>query len=76
MPKWKPAESANGMKVKQEFEFSVGNKVSGCQENQALGPPLGVRGTSMPKWKPAESADGMKVKQEFEFSVGNKVSVC
>lgn len=30
MPKWKPAESANGMKVKQEFEFSVGNKVSGC----------------------------------------------
>ena len=30
MPKWKLAESANGMKVKLEFAFSVGNKVSGC----------------------------------------------
>jgi TonB family protein len=25
MPKWKPAENAKGRKVKQEFEFSVGN---------------------------------------------------
>ena len=25
MPKWKPAENSNGTKVKQEFEFSVGN---------------------------------------------------
>lgn len=29
MPKWKPAENSNGIKVKQEFEFSVGNIV-GC----------------------------------------------
>lgn len=25
MPKWKPAEDSKGMKVKQDFEFSVGN---------------------------------------------------
>ena len=29
MPKWKPAENFNGIKVKQKFEFSVGNIV-GC----------------------------------------------
>lgn len=29
MPKWIPAEDSNGVKVKQEFEFSVGNNV-GC----------------------------------------------
>jgi len=29
MPKWKPAEDGNGMKVKQEFEFIIGNQV-GC----------------------------------------------
>lgn len=28
MPKWKPAENSKGVKVKQEFEFGVGN--SGC----------------------------------------------
>jgi TonB family protein len=28
MPKWKPAENSKGIKVKQEFEFSVGN--GGC----------------------------------------------
>jgi TonB family protein len=28
MPKWKPAENSKGFKVKQEFEFSVGN--DGC----------------------------------------------
>ena len=28
MPKWKPAENANGLKMKQEFEFSVG--IPGC----------------------------------------------
>ena len=28
MPKWKPAENAKGIKVKQEFEFIVGN--GGC----------------------------------------------
>lgn len=28
MPKWKPAENAHGVKVKQDFEFSVGN--TGC----------------------------------------------
>lgn len=28
MPKWKPAENAKGIKVKQEFEFIVGN--AGC----------------------------------------------
>ena len=28
MPKWKPAKNSKGKKVKQEFEFSVGN--SGC----------------------------------------------
>ena len=28
MPKWKPAENSNGIKVKQEFQFSFGNK--GC----------------------------------------------
>lgn len=28
MPKWKPAEDSKGRKVKQEFEFTVGN--SGC----------------------------------------------
>lgn len=27
MPKWRPAENANGIKVKQEFEFSIGG---GC----------------------------------------------
>ena len=25
MPKWRPAEDSKGVKVKQEFEFSVGN---------------------------------------------------
>jgi TonB family protein len=25
MPKWRAAEDSNGIKVKQEFEFSVGN---------------------------------------------------
>jgi TonB family protein len=29
MPKWKPAEDSKGMKVKQEFEFSVG-AATGC----------------------------------------------
>ena len=29
MPKWKPAENAQGIKVKQEFEFRVGNSF-GC----------------------------------------------
>lgn len=29
MPKWKPAENGNGVKVRQEFEFSVGNMI-GC----------------------------------------------
>ena len=29
MPKWKPAENSKGIKVKQEFEFSVGAS-SGC----------------------------------------------
>ena len=29
MPKWKPAETAKGVKVKQEFQFSVNNN-SGC----------------------------------------------
>jgi len=29
MPKWKPAENSDGIKVKQEFEFSVGN-CGGC----------------------------------------------
>ena len=29
MPKWKPAENSNGIKVKQEFIFTVGNIV-GC----------------------------------------------
>ena len=28
MPKWKPAENSNGIKVKQEFLFSFGNQ--GC----------------------------------------------
>lgn len=28
MPKWKPAEYANGLKVKQEFAFTVGNHKS------------------------------------------------
>ena len=28
MPKWKPAENAQGIKVKQDFEFSIGN--GGC----------------------------------------------
>jgi TonB family protein len=28
MPKWKPAQNSKGVKVKQEFEFSVGN--GGC----------------------------------------------
>ena len=28
MPKWKPAMDANGVKVRQEFEFTVGNE--GC----------------------------------------------
>lgn len=28
MPKWKPAENSNGIKVKQDFEFTVGN--DGC----------------------------------------------
>jgi len=30
MPKWKPAENSKGVKVKQEFEFSVGNQKGGC----------------------------------------------
>jgi len=30
MPKWKPAENAQGIKVKQEFVFSVGSPMSGC----------------------------------------------
>lgn len=29
MPKWKPAEDSNGLKVKQDFEFSIGN-FDGC----------------------------------------------
>jgi TonB family protein len=29
MPKWRPAEDSNGMKVEQEFEFTVGNS-GGC----------------------------------------------
>jgi TonB family protein len=29
MPKWKPAQQANGINVKQEFELSVGNN-GGC----------------------------------------------
>jgi TonB family protein len=29
MPKWRPAEDSNGMRVGQEFEFTVGNN-SGC----------------------------------------------
>ena len=29
MPRWKPAEGANGIKIKQKFEFSVGNLL-GC----------------------------------------------
>ena len=28
MPKWKPAEDSKGIKVKQEFEFRIGN--TGC----------------------------------------------
>ena len=28
MPKWKPAKNSKGIKVKQIFEFSVGNR--GC----------------------------------------------
>ena len=28
MPKWKPAENAMGIKVKQDFQFTVGN--GGC----------------------------------------------
>ena len=30
MPKWKPAEDSNGKRVKQEFEFSIGNGGGGC----------------------------------------------
>ncbi len=30
MPQWKPAENAQGTKVKQEFELIVGNNVGGC----------------------------------------------
>ena len=30
MPKWKPAETADGTKVKQAFEFSVNNNTNGC----------------------------------------------
>lgn len=29
MPKWKPAENSKGIKVKQDFEFSIGN-IIGC----------------------------------------------
>jgi len=29
MPRWKPAENSKGIKVKQEFEFIVGNG-DGC----------------------------------------------
>jgi TonB family protein len=28
MPQWKPAENSKGVKVKQDFEFSIGNE--GC----------------------------------------------
>lgn len=30
MPKWKPAQNANGKRVKQEFEFSIGFGSGGC----------------------------------------------
>ena len=30
MPKWKPAETTDGTKVKQAFEFSVNNDTPGC----------------------------------------------
>jgi TonB family protein len=31
MPKWKPAENPNGMKLKQEFEFVIGTEINvGC----------------------------------------------
>jgi TonB family protein len=31
MPQWKPAENAQGVKVKQEFEFVVGDRIGdGC----------------------------------------------
>ena len=30
MPKWKPAETADGTKVKQAFEFSVSGNTKGC----------------------------------------------
>lgn len=30
MPQWKPAENAQGIKVKQDFEFSVGRNNDGC----------------------------------------------
>ena len=30
MPKWKPAETADGIKVKQAFEFSVSGNTKGC----------------------------------------------
>jgi TonB family protein len=30
IPKWKPAETADGTKVKQAFEFSVNGKSTGC----------------------------------------------
>lgn len=30
MPAWKPAENAEGIKIKQEFEFVIGSNVGGC----------------------------------------------
>ena len=30
MPKWKPAENSKGIKVKQQFQFSMGNGNDGC----------------------------------------------
>lgn len=30
MPKWKPAENSNGIKVKQTFEFTINNEIEGC----------------------------------------------
>ena len=30
MPKWKPAKNENGIKVKQDFEFTINNKMNGC----------------------------------------------
>ena len=30
MPQWRPAQNANGIKVKQQFEFLAGNMLYGC----------------------------------------------